>query len=493
MDVAATILAVACCMQQPARAPTSSPASSAALQSVVKEVASPASRGIVLASRAALDDAAWGAVVHAAASARGWRVSACGPTDLASVVGPHGIDHAIVVAMPGEAGRAHSAAWQRAFRAIDDDPFEDALWGIVTGPSPDVAMRIAKRTDPAVLSAALGTTPLPETVFARATWFSEGVQGEVHRRDHGAWIVEARGTEQSGALAREWSADWADFVLTSGRSNEMRWLVGYSYPSGRVVPRRGELWVRDLQGIETPIRSARSKAMLAAGNCLMAHLRDEDCLAMAMLDGGGVDQLAGYTSVTWNGRAGWGCARWFLDEPGRWSLAEAVQWSRTELLARMQRSHPDDLHRVVEAFDRSSRQEFEAACAAWMTDESADARRARLGALWDRDAFLFVGDPARRMAPADGARCWEGGLVWRDGEPWFEVHATSARAPEAPPAIQLPPEIRARVVGRNDGPWCVADSFAMLLEPGSWENGRTWSVPLWRASEYASDPTKGTR
>jgi hypothetical protein len=159
----------------------------------------------------------------------------------------------------------------------------------------------------------------------------------------------------------------------------------------------------------------------------------------------------------------------------------------------MQRGHPEDLRRVVDAFDRSARRDFEAACDAWMTDVPGEARQRRMGALWDRDAFLFVGDPARRMAPADGKRWWEGGLVWRDGEPWFEVRALSSRAPEAPPAIQLPPAIRARVVGRNEGPWFVADSFAMLIEPGTWQAGRTWSVPLWRASEYAPEPTKGTR
>ena len=450
-------------------------------------------RGMVLASQACLDDAAWGAVARSAAAAREWSIAACGPDGVSAMLGRGGVDDVIVVGMPNEAGRARCAAWQRAFRAVDGDPFEDVRWGIVTGPSPDVAMRIARRTEPVVLAAALGTTPLPTSAFERATWFSEGVLGEVHRCAGGVWTVETRSTEQSATFAQEWSADWTDLIFTSGRSNEMRWLLGYSYPSGRVVPRRGELWVRDLDGIEMPIRSARSKAMLAAGNCLMAHLRDEDCLAMALLDAGGVDQLAGYTSVTWDGRAGWGCARWFMDEPGRWSLADAVHWSRAELLARMQRSHPDDVHRVVEAFDRSSRRDFEAACTAWMSDDSGHSRQRRMGALWDRDAFLLVGDPARRMAPADGARWWEGGLVWRDGEPWFEVRALSDRAPEAPPAIHVPAGIRDRVVIRNVGPWCVADSFAMLLDHGTWEAGRTWSVPLWRASEYASDPTKGTR
>ena len=451
------------------------------------------SRGIVLASRACLGDPAWEAVVRTAATERGWSIAVCGPSDLAQVVGPEPLGHAIVVAMPGEAGRAACAAWQRAFRAIDGDPFEDVAWGIVTGPTPEVAMRIAGRTEPVVLASALGTTPLPASAFARAMWFSEGVQGEVHCLENGAWTVQARGTEQSRAFAQEWSADWPDLVFTSGRSNEMRWLVGYAYPSGRVVPRRGALWVRDLDGIETPIRSARSKAMLAAGNCLMAHLRDEDCLAMAMLDAGGVDQLAGYVSVTWDGRAGWGCARWLLDEPGRWSLAEAVQWSRQELLARMQRSHPEDLPRIIEAFDRSSRREFEAACAAWTSGASADEHARRVGALWDRDAFILVGDPARRMAPADGERRWDGGLVWREGEPWFEVRALGDLAPEAPPAIHVPEALRGRVVPRNDGPWCVADSFVMLLEPGVWRRGCTWSVPLWRAAGYDPGPTKGTR
>jgi zinc protease len=450
--------------------------------------------GIVLASPECMGDPAWAEVANAAARARGWALATCGPEGLAGALSPDGAECAIVVAMPGEAGRASCAAWQRAFRAIDADPFEDASWGIVTGPSPEVAMRIAARTEPVVLASALGTTPLPASGFTRAMWFSEGVQGEVHRLVPGKeWVVESRGAEQSRAFAEEWSADWADFVFTSGRSNEMRWLLGYSYPSGRVVPRRGELWARDLDGVETPIRSMRSKAMLAAGNCLMAHLRDADSLSMALLDAGGVDQLAGYTSVTWDGRAGWGCARWLLDEPGRWSLAEAVQWSRQELLARMQRDHPGDLSLIVEAFDRSARTDFEAACAARMADERAEVRLARLGALWDRDAFILVGDPARRMAPADGARRWEGGLAWRDGEPWFEVRALTDRPPEAPPAIHVPRDARGRVVPRNDGPWCVADSFVMLLEPGEWKVGRCWSVPLWRPAGYASEPTKGTR
>lgn len=452
-----------------------------------------AGQGIVVASPECLGDAAWGEVARLAAHVRGWTVVACGPADVAGATTPGTTEQAIVVAMPGEAGRARTAAWQRAFRAIDADPFEDLRWGIITGPNPEVAMRIAQRTEPTVLGAALGTTPLPESAFARACWFSEGVQGEVHRREQGAWTIESRGCEQSLAFAREWSADWADLIFTSGRSNEMRWLLGYAYPSGRVVPRRGELHVRDLAGIEIPIRSARSKAMLAAGNCLMAHLRDEDCLAMALLDAGGVDQLGGYVSVTWDGRAGWGCARWLLDEPGRWSLAEAVQWSRTELLARMQRAHPDDVARVIGAFDSSSRADFESECAGFTQGMANDRRLDRLGALWDRDALLFVGDPSRRMAPADGERRWSGGLVWRDGEPWFEVRALSDRAPEAPPAMHVPAAVRGRVVPLNAGPWCVADSFAMLLEPGTWTAGRIWEVPLWRAGEYASDPTKGTR
>jgi hypothetical protein len=173
-----------------------------------------------------------------------------------------GIDHAIVVALPGEAGRAACAAWQRAFRAIDGDPFEDVAWGIVTGPTPEVAMRIAGRTEPVVLASALGTTPLPASAFARAMWFSEGVQGEVHCLEDGAWTVQARGTEQSRAFAQEWSADWADLVFTSGRSNEMRcWSATRTraaawYPGGAH------------SGCGTSMASRRRSAAHAARRCL---------------------------------------------------------------------------------------------------------------------------------------------------------------------------------------------------------------------------------
>ncbi len=442
-----------------------------------------------------MQDPEWTAVAQAASRTRGWLILTSTPESLRAALDGCAPTHAMVIAMPDEAGRARCARWQRAFRALDADPFADARWGIVTAPRPDVAMRIVSRVEPLVLGACLGTTAVPTDVFDRSVWFSEGVLGEVHEQVRGAADEEVRHAhEQSAEFAIEWNRDWADFIYASGRSNEMRWLLGYSYSGGRVVPRRGALTVLDAQGVPHEVASARSKAMLAPGNCLIAHTRDEDCLAMALLDAGGVDQLAGYTSVTFDGRAGWGTASWMFDEPGRWSLAESVHWSRQELLARMQRAHDGDLALVLDAFDRSDRLAFmeqaQHSCHQWRAYDAAD----RVGALWDRDAFVLLGDPARRVAPRDGTRRWVGGVEWREGVPWAVVRALGDVPPAAPPTIELPGQCADASAHMNQGEWCVADDFAMLLEPGAWRAGMVWEVPLrMRAAEYALPPTKGTR
>ena len=53
----------------------------------------------------------------------------------------------------------------RLTRRLDDDPYGDCIWGIVTGYTPQDAMRIASETQPLVISRSMGTTNVDASRF----------------------------------------------------------------------------------------------------------------------------------------------------------------------------------------------------------------------------------------------------------------------------------------------------------------------------------------
>ena len=54
------------------------------------------------------------------------------------------------------------------------------------------------------------------------------------------------------------------------------------------------------QGNRYPIHSTHPKVWLAIGNCLIGHIPDRQCMALAMMHSVGVYQMVGYTMVTDN-------------------------------------------------------------------------------------------------------------------------------------------------------------------------------------------------
>lgn len=70
-----------------------------------------------------------------------------------------------VVARPEEIDRVLVNDLHRLSRRLDDDPYGDCIWGIVTGYTPQAAMRIASETKPLVISRAMGTTNVDSSRF----------------------------------------------------------------------------------------------------------------------------------------------------------------------------------------------------------------------------------------------------------------------------------------------------------------------------------------
>ena len=68
----------------------------------------------------------------------------------------------------------------------------------------------------------------------------------------------------------------------------------------------GSMFGAPTTGDRFEIESSNPKVYLPIGNCLMGHIDGPDAMALAWMNSVGVNQMIGYTVVTWYGFGGWG-------------------------------------------------------------------------------------------------------------------------------------------------------------------------------------------
>ena len=260
-------------------------------------------------------------------------------------------------------------ALKRMMRDIDADPYEDAIWGIVTGPDAATAMRIASSRSPRRIDSALATTGMgadaadgPVTVvsdaFPKGEWWAKSAEGNIERHS------------ETGSLHSVFAGAWRDIdpqlVLTSSHATEHNLEMPFSL--GNIVATNGIFaaapevaWTGEYAPLAAP---SREKVWLAPGNCLIANHADEHDMVMTALSFGKANQFAGYIKPTWFGFAGWTTWRYF----GSLGYPLAASHSAASLL-------------IARKLAGSS-----------FADEQE-----RDGFLWDFDGTVFYGDPMQRV------------------------------------------------------------------------------------------------
>jgi len=104
----------------------------------------------VVVSRATRGQAAWKKVVDALAAKHGAKVVLYDKavTESVEALRNRFPRYACFVATPREATRNFVAEVHRLTRTLDDDPYTDLLWGILTGYDAANALRIAQHAEP---------------------------------------------------------------------------------------------------------------------------------------------------------------------------------------------------------------------------------------------------------------------------------------------------------------------------------------------------------
>ena len=283
-------------------------------------------------------------------------------------------------------------------RAIDPSVpyYSDTIWGILTGLVEEDIL-FALKQEPLTVRRAVGNCPIDLEKFEAGIWFSEFEKGVAFRKDAGiskpvqevckgdttALIVEELSTEREDEKG-------VDMVITSGHATESDWNIGYAFRSGKFQCHAGQLYGCELSGSKIDVKHTSSpKIFSAAGNCLMGHVSDENCMALGWMHSASVVQMVGYVVPTWFGYGGWGVHKYFINNPGSLTFAEAFFANQQSLLHEL---HSKYEHHVGTTL--GDHEQVYQRCFGTDKSTSESLPRECAGLLYDCDQVAFYGDPA---------------------------------------------------------------------------------------------------
>ncbi len=288
-------------------------------------------------------DGPWGKVVRFLADKRKGQVFAYdkSPEDVRKAVGAFHPRYVCFVCLPTENFPEFALVANQFCRTLDDDPYVDAIWGILTGFDEEHALELAK-AEPIVIHR--GFT---KTLGAWLNWLPEGDyvtewtrdRGELGGKKAGAGFALRAGGPSNDADDAKYvhsllAADKFDLIIGSGHGGHHNWMLMYPSGKGYLTAKDGKLTM-SAPGVALPLTAARPKVYWAVGNCLTGVVNSgrnnfKNSYALAWMKNG-AKQYVGAVQSTWY-ELNWNMADWFLKQEGRWTFSESLfllrQWSQ---------------------------------------------------------------------------------------------------------------------------------------------------------------------
>lgn len=389
-----------------------------------------------------------------------------------------------IVAQPEEADLNFVVAAHRMLRTLDDDPYTDALWGIVTGYTPEDALRLAQQSGPLIVRRGLGgTSALDLGPFSEGRKFDEGKAGKYWIKSADGQTTEKPAPADTTALITEALNKFQpDLFMTSGHATPDDWQIGYSHRDGQFRCRAGQIIGLDREGRPFPVQSPNPKIFLPSGNCLIGQIHRRNCMALAFLRSAGVVQMFGYVVPTFYGFAGWGVNDYFLGRPGSCTFAQAVLFNQYALIHELETRFPSIARKNLGTLD-INRLGAEA-------QQLGTGDRDALGLLWDRDVLAFYGDPAWQAGFAKAELPWS--VEWKSVGEVHTLRLITIRAGNwggRPQVFALPKRLGpATLLQGGDCTPLIADDFVLLPLKGDFAAHQTIEV-VFRAPLLAAANT----
>ena len=359
------------------------------------------------------------------------------------------------VATPKQTTKEFVAAVHQLTRQLDDDPYTDTFWGILTGYDAANALSIAKHSEPLIIRKVAAGTELALEMCEQGLWYDELVKNKFVKKTKGGAVEQLHGPDDTTSALVESLNDYQpDLFVTSGHATERNWQIGFTYRNGYFKSSAGQMIGLDTQKKRIEVASDNPKVYLPIGNCLMGHIDGQDAMALAWLNDVGVKQMMGYTVPTWFGYGGWGVLDYFVEQPGRYSLTEAFFANHQALL-----------HAI---------------------ETGAENQR---GLTFDRDVVAFYGDPKweARMAPArkafaqsltvNGSTCTLTITPQRGEDSFKPINTNGAQRGWRPIVEWFPERLKdIRLIAGAEFQPVIADDFILVPNPRSCDPSKTYEV-----------------
>eukprot|EP00759_Apiculatamorpha_spiralis_P046603 PhF_6_TR42898/c0_g2_i1/m.64999 len=310
--------------------------------------------------------------------------------------------HTAFVATAEECTRKYIVNVCRFCRRINPhNPYTDTFWGIITGPDAATAMRVALCEGFTISKVAANTEFEMRCVPGGSGWCDELVAGlRVEKPLDGGKVSRTTSNPHDSTQYFVDMLSTCDLLITSSHGTERDVQLGHTYKNGFIATEQGG---DGIVGVDTsgvlhhPIRTTkREKAWLAVGNCLVGHVdHPTDSIALTMMKGENFMAMAAYTVVTWYGYAGWGLLDYFVEQPGRYTLPEAVRANRIALEDRLYSRWPETQNMCFDYPE--AHEEDKEFLFPYQEDVDGLTVQDGCGLLYDRDAFVYYGDPAAQI------------------------------------------------------------------------------------------------
>jgi hypothetical protein len=289
----------------------------------VRELAGTASRPYaVVVDANALEHPEWGQVVEALKKKYNAKVFVAHYPELGTVrkaLNEYMPWYVCFVAQPEQATREMITAAAYTMTWLDDDPYEDAIWAVLTGFVPEDALRIVN-AEPLFVRKTLGGGWLD--------WFEEGVSV-------GGAIKNSDGVKQQLGVPKEklpkfveiLNQDDCDIIMTGGgHGSQHAFYLGYPDTStdGYITHNeKGDIYGVDTLGKVHPVNTKQLKIYYAPGNCFIGHIDKKSCYSLAWIHHG-VNAFFGRLYAGYSRSNCYSITEYFMALQGRYTFAEAT-------------------------------------------------------------------------------------------------------------------------------------------------------------------------
>ncbi len=360
-----------------------------------------------------------------------------------------------LVAKPEEVARPVVNDLHRLTRQLDDDPYGDCIWGIVTGYTAADAMRIATTSVPLIITRGMGTTNVDASRFEKNMCITDWKPFQFIEKKtptdndmQPVFYEEGLKVQQdpkalgvTPKLLEYWGSTSPQLFVTSSHATQFN--LEMPFGKGIIVSGNNKFYALNtqqfnefctflggalFQGKESDLANflERTKPVevkanptpavwVASGNCLIGDTKNtKNSMVITALSAYGFNQFIGYTVPSWYGEGGWGTLSMFFSNHDNSSQAEAWYLNNQFILDKTVANFPKLMNIHFNSADIQSC--FQTDREFGMSIQAAGYGMGKdpIGLVHDRDVVAFYGDPAwvARLDESKAKSPWH--ITWND-------------------------------------------------------------------------------